>query len=138
MSVEMNVVYEGELHCSATHIESGSAIQTDAPKDNQGKGETFSPTDLVGTALGTCIMTIMGIMAKRAELDLKGTKIHVVKDMADAPLRRIGKLALTVTFPKGLQLDDTMKKKLERAVDMCPVKQSLHPDIEIKTEFIYQ
>ncbi|MFH0800382.1 MAG: OsmC family protein [Pseudomonadota bacterium] len=137
MSVEMDVRYDGGFRCTATHGPSGITMTTDAPTDNGGKGEAFSPTDLVAAALGTCVMTIMAMMAERSGLDLTGTRIHLVKDMATAPSRRIGRVGATITFPKGLKISDADRIKLERSVESCPVKQSLHPDIKVATEFIY-
>src|SRR5262245_63925363 len=99
MAVEIDVVYEGQLRCVATHGPSGTKLTTDAPVDNHGKGESFSPTDLVATALGTCVMTLMGIVAQRNNLDIAGTKVHVVKEMIQQPVRRIGALRVTVTVP---------------------------------------
>src|SRR5580693_5450073 len=90
--VEIQIAYQGELRCSATHVESGTTINTDAPKDNMGKGESFSPTDLVATALGTCMLTLMGIAARSLNVDLTGTHITVQKEMVATPMRRIGKL----------------------------------------------
>src|SRR4029077_19095884 len=90
--VQVDVVYQGKLCCKATHEPSGTTILTDAPKDNQGEGKYFSPTDLVGTALGTCMMTIMGIVAQRENIDLTGSTVRVIKEMAAAPARRIAKL----------------------------------------------
>lgn len=137
MSVEITVEYKGDLHCTTTHAPSKTTLNTDAPTDNGGKGEAFSPTDLVATAFGTCVMTIMGLIAQRSGIELEGTKIHVVKEMAAAPLRRIGSISATVTFPKGLSIPDAEKRKLEAAVGMCPVKQSLHPDVKIDAKFVY-
>jgi putative redox protein len=137
MSVEIDILYEGDLLCKATHGESGQSIATDAPADNGGKGELFSPTDLVGVALGTCIITIMGLVAKRSGIDLKGTQVHVKKEMAAAPARRVGELEVTITLPKGLNLSPEMRAKLEQAGKSCPVRQSLHPDIQLKENFIY-
>jgi len=137
MSVEVNIVYEGQLHCKATHAPSGTVITTDAPKDNGGKGEAFSPTDLVATALGTCLVTIMGLVAQRGGLDINGTRVHVVKDMAAAPQRRIATLRTTITLPKGKKLTQADREKLENAAKLCPVKQSLHPDINMPVEFAY-
>ena len=90
--VEINVVYEGKLRCKSTHGPSGAVLLTDAPVDNHGQGASFSPTDLVATALGTCMLTVMGIAAERENLDLTGTTVRVVKEMATQPVRRIGKL----------------------------------------------
>ncbi len=137
MGVEINVVYEGALHCAATHGPSGVQLSTDAPLDNGGRGESFSPTDLVATALGTCIMTILGLVADRHQLDLRGTQVHVVKEMVQKPIRRIGALRTTVQFPAGVQVSEEDRKRLENAAHTCPVHQSIHPDIEAPIEFIY-
>ena len=138
MSVEMEVIYEGDLHCVASHGPSGQSVATDAPVDNGGRGAAFSPTDLVGTALGACMVTIMGLYAERAGLDITGTRVRVVKDMAAVPVRRIGKLTVVVALPKGRAFSTEQKAELERAAVMCPVKQSLHPDTEIALQFVYQ
>jgi putative redox protein len=140
MSVEITITYEGSLRCAATHSPSGTRLVTDAPVDNHGRGESFSPTDLVATALGTCIMTIMGIVAERGGLDLAGTRVHVVKEMIAAPVRRIGKLTVTVTVPtdKANRLSVADRAKLETAAGHCPVHQSLHPDIETPVRFVYE
>jgi len=128
------VIYDGNLRTVATHLASGTEIQTDAPTDNQGKGERFSPSDLVATALGSCMMTIMGIKARDMEVDLKGTRIEVEKIMKADP-RRIGGINLTFTFPEHLQVDDKQRTILERAAHTCPVAYSIHPDIAVKTVF---
>lgn len=129
------VEYMGDLKCRAVHAESGTVLVTDAPKDNQGEGSSFSPTDLVATALGSCIATIMGIVAKRRNLDITGTQIAVIKEMATAPHRRIGKLLTTVTFLKNFEGQDRVM--LEHGAHTCPVHKSLHPDIEAPIQFIY-
>lgn len=134
--VEINIVYQGQLHCKATHAPSGASMETDAPKDNMGKGKSFSPTDLVGTALGTCILTVMGIAANKLGIDIAGTTITVIKEMVTSPIRRIGKLATVINFP--MQLSDEHKQKLEHAAHTCPVHQSLHPDILIPITFNYR
>lgn len=131
--VEISIVYEGQLHCSATHGPSGTVISTDAPKDNMGKGEAFSPTDLVATALGTCIVTTMGIVAQRHNLDLSGTKVRVEKYMVTAPVRRIGRLPVEIHVPRDFSADD--RQRLENAARHCPVHQSLHPDVEAPVTF---
>ena len=133
--VQVDIVYEGNLHCRATHLPSGSVIETDAPKDNMGKGERFSPTDLVATALGTCILSIMGILARNMQIDLTGTKVTVIKEMVTVPVRRIGKLGVTVHVP--VLLDDVQKQKLFNGAHTCPVHKSLHPDIQAPIEFIW-
>lgn len=135
MSVEVNIQYEGDLHCRAVHGPSGMKLITDAPLDNGGRGEAFSPTDLVGTALGTCMLTIMGLFAKNNNMDIEGTKVRVVKDMVADPVRRIGSLAVTFTLPEGCRLSDSDKQKLQNAAETCPVKKSLHPDTKISVKF---
>lgn len=137
MSVIIDLVYEGDLHCSAVHVPSGKTLATDAPVDNGGKGETFSPTDLVATALGACVVTIMGIVAKKNNILIDGAKVRVSKDMVSDPVRRIGSLSVTVTLPKGSQFSEMDRQKLENAAKVCPVKQSLHPDTKVEIEWIY-
>lgn len=140
MAVEINVVYQGGLRCEATHGPSSTELITDAPVDNHGKGESFSPTDLVATALGSCIATTMGIVADRHQLDLSGMRVHVVKEMVQQPIRRIAALKATVTFPadKAGRLSTDDRSRLEQAGRHCPVYQSLHPDIEHPLEFVYE
>ncbi|EMB16643.1 MULTISPECIES: OsmC family protein [Rhodopirellula] len=136
MSVEITAVYQGQLHCEATHGPSGTKLVTDAPTDNGGRGSSFSPSDLVATALGTCVMTIMGLVADRHELDLSGTTIRVEKEMASTPVRRIASLKTKVTFPAGLDLQPEMRDRLVAAARKCPVHQSLHPDIDAPIDFV--
>jgi putative redox protein len=131
--VEIRIEYEGGLRCRAAHGPSGAILLTDAPVDNMGKGEAFSPTDLVATALGTCMMTIMGIAADRMGLDLRGATATVTKEMVTSPLRRIGKLAVTIKVPG--KLSDEQKQKLHNAAMTCPVHKSLHPDVQLPVEF---
>ena len=140
MSVEINVVYGGSLHCDATHAPSGNSLSTDAPKDNQGLGESFSPTDLVAAALGTCMVTIMGIVARRDNLDIEGTTVKVVKDMVQEPVRRIGALQITITVPseKAKNLSEVDRKKLQNASKHCPVHQSLHPDVSTPVTIVFE
>lgn len=128
------VIYEGELRTVATHLQSGSEIETDAPVDNQGKGERFSPTDLVATALGACMATTMGIKARDMEMDLRGMKISIQKIMKADP-RRIGGIHLVFDFPDTLQADEKQKAILERTAHTCPVMYSIHPDIDVKVVF---
>ena len=139
MAVEIDLVYEGQLRCAATHGPSGAKLATDAPVDNHGKGESFSPTDLVATALGACVMTIMGIVAERNQIDLTGTRIHVTKEMVQQPIRRIGRLPVTVTIPadKAARVSAADRTKLETAARHCPVHQSLHPEIDSPIEFVW-
>lgn len=132
--VKSTTVYTGGLHCEAVHEPSGARIATDAPADNHGKGEAFSPTDLVGAAMAACMSTIMGIVAERHDIDLKGMSIEVQKHMNADP-RRIGKLEVTITVP--LPADTPYKSMLEAAALNCPVKKSLHPDIEIPITWVW-
>lgn len=126
--VSISIRYEGGLHCQAQHGPSGKTLETDAPVDNCGRGETFSPTDLVATALGTCIATTMGIYAQRHQIDLKGMSIEVEKHMsADAP-RRIARLVTRLRVPPGVPLEQ--RDALERAAHGCPVHRSLAPGME--------
>ena len=131
------VVYEGNLRTIATHLQSGTVIETDAPVDNQGKGERFSPTDLVATALGTCMLTIMGMKARDMQVDLKDAKIEIQKIMKSDP-RRIGGINLTFSFPPALSLGEKERLVLERAAHTCPVIYSIHPDIEVKVVFKWE
>ncbi|MBI4357557.1 MAG: OsmC family protein [Gammaproteobacteria bacterium] len=131
--VEINVEYQGELHCVAIHVPSQKKLETDAPKDNQGKGETFSPTDLIATALGTCVATIMGLYAKRHALDLKGLQVSVKKTMSEDLPRRIASLEVDVLLPKGISPKERIE--LEKVAHTCPVHKSLHPDIKVPMVF---
>ena len=131
--VEIRVRYEGDLHCRAVHGPSGTELATDAPVDNQGRGASFSPTDLVATALGTCILTTMGIVARRHGWDLAGAEVRVEKQMVSEPVRRIGRLATRVEIP-GV-FDEEARRTLERTALNSPVQFCLHPDIEVPVEF---
>jgi putative redox protein len=133
--VDIYTDYQGGLRCEATHGPSGNKVLTDAPVDNHGKGESFSPTDLVATALGACMLTVMGIIAERHGLSLEGAKTHVVKEMTTTPPRRIARLVVRIDMPPGLSAED--RQRLENAAHACPVHKSLHPDIDIPVEFIY-
>jgi len=129
-----SIVYEGDLRTVATHLRSQTMIETDAPPDNQGKGERFSPSDLVATALGSCMMTIMGIKARDLKVDLKGTRIDIEKIMKADP-RRIGGVNLTFHFPEGFQATEKERNILERAAHTCPVIFSINPEIQVNTVF---
>jgi putative redox protein len=133
--VQIDVTYQGGLRCQAVHGPSKTTLVTDAPVDNQGKGESFSPTDLVATALGTCIATIMGIVAEREKIDLVGMRIAVQKEMSTEPPRRIARLTARIQMPAGL--DAQQKAKLERAAHTCPVHQTLHGNVDLPIEFVY-
>ena len=128
------VIYDGDLRTVATHLQSGSKIETDAPTDNHGKGERFSPSDLVATALGSCMLTIMGMRAREMDVNLKGTKIEIEKIMKSDP-RRIGGINLTFHFPTALQVNDKQQTILEKAAHTCPVIYSINPDIAVKINF---
>ena len=131
------ILYEGNLRCNALHLQSKSAIETDAPTDNRGKGERFSPTDLVCTALATCMVTTMAMKATDMGLELKDTTIDVKKHMTADP-RRISKIDVAVSFPKDLSLEEKDKIILQRVGDNCPVIKSLHPDIELNINYYWQ
>jgi putative redox protein len=135
MMVAIQIEYQGELHCKAVHGPSGTELNTDAPKDNQGRGESFSPTDLVATALGTCMLTIMGIMARTLTIDIAGTTAIVEKEMTDAAPRMIKRLTVKINVPQSLSPED--QQKLERAAYTCPVHKSLHPDVQTPIEFTW-
>ena len=127
--VEIKLAYEGDLHCSATHTPSGNTLVTDAPLDNNGRGQAFSPTDLVATALGTCMATVMGIVARRKNIALEGMNITVRKFMSQDTPRRISRLELDIDMP--LPANHPERLLLESAARGCPVHHSLHPDIEV-------
>ena len=128
------VVYKGDLRCECTHLQSGTVIETDAPTDNRGKGERFSPTDALCVALATCVVTTMALKANDMNIDLAGTSIAVTKHMLSDP-RRIGKIEVTLTFPETLQLEEKNRTILQRVGDNCPVAKSLHTDLEVKIEY---
>lgn len=131
--VEIHAVYQGELRCAATHMPSGTVLVTDAPVDNHGKGESFSPTDLVATALGTCILTTMAIAASVLGVDLGGATVTVNKEMVVKPKRMIAALITVITVP--VTVTDEQKQKLMHAAKKCPVHSSLHPDVAQPIEF---
>ena len=134
--VRIDVVYEGDLHTRCEHGPSGAVLATDAPVDNQGRGESYSPTDLAATALASCMLTVMGIVAARHGWKLDGSKGRVEKDMVAEPLRRIGRLGVHLAMAPGVPAD--ARPVLEQAAHTCPVRQSLHPDIEVELEFDWQ
>ena len=134
--VEIKIDYEGDLHCHASHLPSGSHLVTDAPVDNNGRGEAFSPTDLVATAVGTCMATVMGIVARRKDLALAGMTVTVRKFMSDELPRRITCLEVDVNMP--LPASHPERKVFEAAALSCPVYQSIHPDIEVVMHWQWQ
>src|ERR1700761_2282944 len=125
--VAIQVEYQGDLHCKAVHGPSATELNTDAPKDNQGRGESFSPTDLVATALGTCMLTVMGIMARTLQIDIAGTTATVQKEMTSTAPRMSQSLAVSIHVPHAISPENQLK--LERAAHTCPVHKSLHPDV---------
>ncbi len=133
--VRVDINYLGALRTESTHGPSGTQLITDAPLDNHGKGESFSPTDLVGTALGSCMLTLMGIVAERHGWELGETSVSVEKEMAAKPVRRVGKLTLEISV--GAEFDEKTQEALKRAALGCPVKASLHPDVELDLRFIF-
>ncbi|HOZ84593.1 MAG TPA: OsmC family protein [Niabella sp.] len=129
------VIYNGDLRTTCTHLKSGNHFETDAPTDNNGKGERFSPTDLLATSLGTCMITVMGIKARTMEFDLNEIKIEVLKKMAADP-RRVSGIDLRFHIPESLAgLDEKTKIILKNTGLTCPVAKSLHPDIEINIDW---
>lgn len=132
--VEMNAVYTGEKHCVLTHGPSNAQIATDAPKDNHGLGQAFSPTDLMAASLGVCMLTVMGIQADLKGWDMKGSKAQVIKEMNASP-RRIGKLTVRIEMPAHLK--EEARNHLEKTASSCPVKYSLNPDIFLDITFKY-
>jgi len=131
--VQIDITYQGDLRCQAKHAPSGTTLLTDAPVDNMGKGESFSPTDLVATALGTCMLTTMGIVAQRKNIDISGSSVSVTKEMVADPTRRIGRLTVTIHVPHDHNEDD--RKRLEHAAHSCPVHKSLGADVEKPVTF---
>ena len=130
------ILYKGELRTEAKHLQSATIIETDAPTDNQGKGERFSPTDLLATSLGSCMLTIMGIKARDMEVDLDGTQVSIKKIMKQEP-RRVGGIKVDFDFPETVHVDEKQKAILERAALTCPVAKSIHPDIELDVHFAW-
>lgn len=128
------VTYNGKLRTTCEHVQSGSTFITDAPKDNNGNGEAFSPTDTVATGLASCMLTVIGIKANQMDVDINGAKAEVTKTMSSDP-RRISKIEVNIHFP----VDYTAKTKkiLEHTANTCPVHYSLHPDIEKIVTFNY-
>ena len=125
-----SIIYKGQLRCECTHLQSGTVIETDAPTDNHGKGERFSPTDTLCVALATCVVTTMALKANTLQINLDGTGIAVTKYMLSDP-RRIGKIDVILTIPATAQADETTKLVLQRVGDQCPVAKSLHPNLEV-------
>ena len=128
------LIYKGDLRTEATHMLSGTVIETDAPPDNNGKGERFSPTDLVATAMAACMCTLMGIAARTHNINIDGVECEIYKIMVANP-RRIGEVRVDLHFPKNITYTDKEKAILERAALTCPVIESLHPDLKKTVAF---
>jgi putative redox protein len=133
--VRIEAVYLGELRCEATHGPSGVRLVTDAPVDNQGRGEAFSPTDLLAAALGTCMVTIMGLYADQHGIPLEGTRVRIEKTMTRERPRRIARLDVALAMPPGIE--EKARIALRICADGCPVRLSLHPDLEVAAVFEY-
>ena len=126
----VKTTYLGDLRTNSTHLQSGNQLITDAPTDNMGKGEAFSPTDLLATATGTCILTTMAIVAQRDGIELLNSEVEVTKIMTQTPPRRITRLEINLKMKANVVLNDEQIKKLENTAHKCPVSLSLHPDVE--------
>jgi len=137
MAVDIYVRYEGGLHCASRHAPSGAVLATDAPADNHGRGEAFSPTDLTATSLGTCMLTTMGILANKRSWNIAGLDAHVIKEMTSSPPRKIERLRVTIDAPAALasKLTAEARAELEEAAHTCPVRLSLHPQLEVVVGF---
>ena len=129
-----SIIYQGSLRCQATHLQSGIVLESDAPTDNRGKGERFSPTDLLCVSLGTCIITTIGIRANDMGIDINNTKLEVTKHMLSDP-RRVGQIDVNVKFPPSLAIDEKDKAIIERTGNNCPVAKSVHPDIKLNIAY---
>ncbi len=133
--VRIEIRYEGQLRCEAVHGPSGARLLTDAPLDNHGRGASFSPTDLLATALGACMLTIMGIVAERHAIDLQGATVQVDKDMVQQPVRRVGRLAVAIAVPRDPGPEG--RRLLEQAAQHCPVHQSLGAEVRCDVSFTW-
>jgi putative redox protein len=133
--VRIQSEYQGDLHCTAVHLPSKAELVTDAPVDNQGRGESFSPTDLIATSLGTCMLTTMGIVARTLDFDLSGATATVDKEMTSTPPRKLQRLTATIRIPRSTTAEN--QQRLENAANACPVKKSLHPDIDTPISFVW-
>jgi len=133
--VRIHSEYQGDLHCNSVHGPSHTKLATDAPVDNQGRGESFSPTDLIATSLGTCMLTTMGIVARTINVDLTGATATVEKEMTSTPPRKVHRLTVEIRVPLATTPEN--RQRLENAAHTCPVKKSIHPDIETPIEFVW-
>ncbi len=131
----VKTTYLGELRTESTHLQSGTQLLTDAPTDNMGKGEAFSPTDLLATATGTCMLTTMAIVAQRDEIELSGSSVEVTKIMSQTPPRKVARLEINLKMKTNIVLTAEQIQKLENTAHKCPVSLSLHPDLEQVVSF---
>lgn len=129
-----SIIYKGDLRCEATHLQSGTVIETDAPTDNRGRGEKFSPTDLLCVSLGTCIITTIAIKARDINIEVKDTTIEVTKHMLSDP-RRVGQIDVNVKFLTTSSVSEADKMFLQKIGDNCPVAKSIHPDIKVNIDY---
>jgi uncharacterized OsmC-like protein len=127
--------YLGDLRTESIHLQSGSQLVTDAPTDNMGKGEAFSPTDLLATATGTCMLTTMAIVAQRDGIELAGSSVEVTKIMSQTPPRKVARLEINLQLKTNIALTEQQIKKLENTAHKCPVSLSLHPEVEQVVSF---
>ena len=136
MSVSISGSYVGDLTCEAVHDPSGHSLTTTAPKDNGGSGDLFSPTDLVAAAVGNCILTVLGLWAKRRDIDLSGSSYTLTKEMVSQPKRRIGLIRMTFRLPTAIP--EKLRGAVIKVAEACPVKASLHPEVTIEMDFVYE
>jgi putative redox protein len=130
----IRTIYQGDLRTRAKHLQSGNELITDAPTDNQGRGEAFSPTDLLATALGSCMLTIIGIAANTHGFNIDGTEVKITKIMASNP-RRVAEVVVEFFFPKTQSYSKKEKILIEKAALECPVAKSVHPDLKQRVSF---
>ncbi len=133
--VEIDILYEGQLRCTAKHGPSATTLSTDAPLDNHGRGESFSPTDLLAAALGTCMTTVMGILAQKRGWSIDGMRVHVEKHMTSTLPRRVARLVVRADMAGGAALSEEERGELEHAANTCPVRLSLLDAIEVPVDF---
>jgi uncharacterized OsmC-like protein len=131
----IKTIYTGDFHTECTHLQSGTILHTDAPTDNNGKGETFSPTDLLATAAGTCMITFMAIQARKDKVELDGSEIEITKIMTQSPPRKIEKLVMSLTMKTSIPITDIQKANYEEFAVNCPVMLSLHSELIKEVRF---
>jgi putative redox protein len=137
MPAQIDLTYNGDLRCTARRISTAATLTTESSTAQGGLAENFSPTDLVVVGLGTCVLTTMAMVAQRRQLDLSGISACMEKDLQEPPSHRIRSIGMTITLPLGLRLTSENRSRLENAAQRCPVKQSLHPEIDVRVEFVY-